>query len=84
MDNAGNLLAGEQFDTHERERILEEILLIKKDRKDRLKRLAGKYVIITDGKSSGKLVFYQDQMKGTGLSFYLMPMVLLRTVYRVP
>jgi hypothetical protein len=34
---------------------------IKNDRKRRVRSLAGKYVVATKGKSSGKMVFYQDR-----------------------
>lgn len=33
---------------------------IKDDRKRRVRELAGQFVLVTDGRSSGKLVFYQD------------------------
>lgn len=34
---------------------------IKEDRKRRIKDLSGKYVVATNGRSSGKVVFYQDR-----------------------
>jgi hypothetical protein len=34
---------------------------IKADRKRRVRNLAGKYIVVTKGRSSGNIVFYQDR-----------------------
>lgn len=39
----------------------EELIWIKEDRQNRLRNLAGKYVVVTKGRSSGRQVFLQDQ-----------------------
>ncbi|PJZ19761.1 hypothetical protein CEW46_21515 [Bacillus cereus] len=60
MDNGediGGLMADRDMWIEEMERISG----IKQDRKNRVKKLAGKYVVMTDGKSSGRQVFFQDR-----------------------
>ncbi|MCU7667690.1 hypothetical protein [Bacillus thuringiensis] len=45
---------------------MERITGIKADRKRRVKLLSGKYVVATTGKSSGHIVFFQDQKVNKG------------------
>lgn len=45
---------------------MERIAGIKEDRKLRVKLLSGKYVLTTIGKSSNKIVFFQDQKISKG------------------
>lgn len=62
----GEDVGGAQFDLEQAELAREHMNWIKQDRKDRVKALAGKYVVAQKGVSSGVLVFYQDQALNKG------------------
>ncbi|MGG4434505.1 hypothetical protein AAXE64_08085 [Priestia megaterium] len=58
---------GGQMADHEHWLDMQERLCgIKDDRKRRVRELSGKFVVATTGRSSGKLVFYQDRKVSKG------------------
>jgi acetyl-CoA carboxylase carboxyltransferase component len=65
MDNGEDI--GGQFADHDHWLELQALHSgIKEDRKRRVRELAGKFVVATQGRSSGNIVFYQDQKVNSG------------------
>ena len=62
----GEDVGGQEFEHEDWLNEIERIQGIKEDRKWRVSRLSGKYVVITKGFSSGETVFLQDRKVNSG------------------
>lgn len=74
--DGGEDVGGQAFDYYEWLDLQEELAYIKEDRKDRVRKLAGKYIVCVKGKSSGKrlsIKIERYQTEVTGLSTLATP-----------